>query len=219
MSNNCIFDPRLNIVAVDPVSKSVIQIPGTEFQAQTSSDSYERIALYPNYFPGQNMTDWGGGDYPPRSGEYLLGVGIENRNRTGIPWSEGTRSCMFRIAHPHIIAPETDDCWAYLVNSQYDKYIEYTDFVTYDKEYNSTYDRGYVRFKWQKMLDDGLELPHTNSCVLSFNVEIYRAWDPEPVVMPEDQKYGLPIQSGPYNAPIIIPVRARILELNAAGRP
>ena len=218
MSTNCVFDPKFNIVAVDPDSNAVIQIPGTEFQAETSSDSYEKIALYPNYFPGKN-NHGPNPETPPRPGEYVLGVGIENRNRYGITWYVGERSCMFRVAHPHIISPESQDCYVYLVNSQYDKYIEHTDFVTYYERGYTTSDRGYVRFKWQEMLDDGLSLPTADGTVLSFNVEIYRAWDPEPVVVPDGETLPVPVQSGPYNSPIIIPVRVQIDELNAAGRP
>lgn len=218
MSTDCVFDPKLNIVAVDPDSNSVIQIPGTEFQAQVSSDSYERIALYPNYNPALADSGWGGTDKPPVAGVYCLGVGIENRNRYGVPWNTSVRSCMFRIAHPHIITPGGyNDLAAYLVESHYDKYIQYTDFVTHESLYQDQFERGFIRFNWQRMLDDSLALP--KYAVLSFNVEIYRAWDPEPVVMEREQKYGLPVQSGPYHAPIIIPVRTHIVELQEAGRP
>ena len=117
MSTNCVFDPKLNIVAVDPENNSVIQIPGTEFQAETSSDSYERIALYPNYYPGSNNSGAGAEDKPPRAGEYVLGVGIENRNRYGVAWNCGKRSSMFRISNPHIIVSSQSDMCAYLVES------------------------------------------------------------------------------------------------------
>ena len=213
MSNNCIFDPRLNVVAVDPDSKEVIQIPGTEFQAEVTSDSYERIALFPNYYTGENNTGSHTSDKPPRPGEYVLGVAIENRNRYGVPYYEGQRSVMFRISEPHIIEAVRDDMYTYVVKKQYDKYIEYTDFNTYIKKYYDFHDRGFVRFKWQEMKNDGISLPELTYSTLSFNVEIYRGWDPEPIVMEQSHTGPLPIKDGPFSSPIVVPVRVQIPEL------
>ena len=217
MSNNCVFDPRLNVVAVDPDSKEVIQIPGTEFQAEVTSDSYERIALYPNYYTGKNSYGGHASDMPPTPGEYALGVAMESRNRYGVAWAQGIKSLMFRISNAHIIEASSRDMYAYQVQPEYDKYIDYTDFVNYtsDSVYNnaSHEDRGFVRFKWQEMKGDGKSLPSILTSFLSFNVEIYRGLDQEPVVMEESHTGPLPIQDGPFSPPIIIPVRVSIPEL------
>ena len=219
MSNQSVFNPKLNIVAVDPDKNEVVQIPGVAFQAETSSDTYEKIALYPNFNPeGSDKGRPGDKDPNPIApdGQYVIGVGVENRNRYGIGHYESQRSLMFRITRPHIIFPDRYEMYTYQVLKEYDPFIEWTDFVSYISAKSNT-SRGWVRFKWQEMVDTGLKFPKGSSSdqkpTLSFDVEIFRGWDATPIEMPADQVGPLSLPTGPYSSPIIIPVRVWINEL------
>ena len=230
MSTDCVFDPKYNIVAVDPDKQEVIQIPGTEFQAPVTNDSYEQIVLWPNFNPGQNNSgnnpgyDW---KNEPRDGEFVLGVSIENLNRYGIPWGEGRPSTVFRIREPHLFNRVSKDLGTQTSMCEYDKYIEHTDFWKQKQGTSGQNARGWVRFKWQEMLDDGLSFGRYASDVeyisLNFFVDVYRNANSlmDILEIPEGadilQPIPLPTGSGPYAPPITIPVRVYIRELQNAG--
>ena len=223
MTTNCVFDPKYNIVAVDPDGSSVVQIPGSEFQAVSTSDAYYSFCLFSNFNPKYN--DWRG-TLKPVDGEYVLGFAPETNSRYSTQ-VEPYSSCVFRAKNVHVSTMRKTNSYQMTIDPKYDPYIEYTDFTAFENQSGhfsaEQYTRGWIRFMWQKMKDDGIYFPSSDVLTtLNFDIEVFinghDAIKKIAVFSGTDQLVPMPFK-GPFSAPMIIPVRAQIDELFSAGRP
>lgn len=221
MTTEAIFDPKYNIVAVDPSDDSFVQIPGKAFQAPSSSDTFAKFKFIPNFNTVTVHPD--GGQPKPPTGEYVVGMCVDSRNK--MDWLQAESSITFRPTNAHISERYYKDNNQQTINKKYDKYIECTDFTeTSDSARITQYNYGWVRFKWQEMKNDGIRFPadknpewprQDNKLFLSFDVEIHRTSIPSTYLSGDQPTY---LSAGPYNAPVIIPVRLNITELWDIGR-
>lgn len=81
MSTQAVFDSKFNIVAVDPDQDKVIQIPGTEFQAPSTKELYEKISIIPNYeesWDKYSLSRAEKENYELRGYPLVIGVGLKN---------------------------------------------------------------------------------------------------------------------------------------------
>ena len=225
MTTQAIFDPKYNIVGVDPNNNDFVQIPGQAFQAPTTPDTYVKFLLIPNFNTARSNHV---GKFPPiPAGEYNLGFTI---HQLSVPDPfQGDASYSFSPHNVHIsnsYEPDannykSDNFYRQIVLPEYDKYIEHTGLTTYeyrDNRYTPDLNYGFIRVKWQEMKDDGLFFPSETpgsgfKSFLCFDLRVVIN-APESIELGTDakaDKYELP--AGPFSPPIVVPVRAYIPEL------
>jgi hypothetical protein len=229
MSSQAVFNPNLNVVGVDPDTNQVIQIPGSEFQAPINNDTYADIVLYPDMFSSHN------------DGKYTLGFGLKLAVTKMGQKVQGATSFFMRPTNPHIsVMSNNKDFYTMTIDRKYDKYFEWSDFIEYEQYGHSKdsysknqYERGWVKFNYNAMKNDNIYFPEDYSdqaqgwelqrikLSLNFDIEIY----PDAFSTNSGGHINIPYNSseyalaiGPYNSPAVIPIRAHIQELLAAGR-
>jgi hypothetical protein len=220
MTTEVVFDPKYNVVGVDPDNNSLVQIPGISFQAPSTTDTYAKFRLIPNFNPHTVFAD--GVQAKPTTGEYILGMCVDNRNK--MDWLQADSSLKFRPVNVHISERYYNDSNHNTINKKFDKYIEYTDLTeSTNKNREDQFNYGWIRFKWQEMLNDGVKFPDKRQVqwprevmklYMVFDIEVRREKIETTTITDSSHQW---LSAGPYTSPTLVPVRADLKELWTLG--